>query len=174
LRIKTYEAQIKEESAKLESANRSRREEYTNKIVGIQSDLDAARTRFDAVEKQQAELSHQEEESRRRKDEMEVDLRRTERERNEVEKAIKDMQSQKENRLRAFGHNMPELVERISQEKRWRGRTPVGPFGRYIKLERPEFANVLESTIGRLLNNFVVETFEDKRLLSQMLDRHGL
>ena len=136
--------------------------------------MDAARTRFDAVEKQQAELSHQEEESRRRKDEMEVDLRRTERERNEVEKAIKDMQSQKENRLRAFGHSMPELVERISQEKRWRGRTPVGPFGRYIKLERPEFANVLESTIGRLLNNFVVETFEDKRLLSQMLDRHGL
>ncbi|CAO3671505.1 unnamed protein product [Umbelopsis ramanniana] len=173
-RISTYEAQIKEESAKLESANRSRREEYTNKIVGIQSDLDAARTIFDAVEKQQAELSHQEEESRRRKDEMEVDLRRTERERNEVEKAIKDMRSQKENRLRAFGHSMPELVERISQEKRWRGRTPVGPFGRYIKLERPEFANVLESTIGRLLNNFVVETFEDKRLLSQMLDRHGL
>ncbi|KAI9284702.1 hypothetical protein BC943DRAFT_307252 [Umbelopsis sp. AD052] len=173
-RIKTYEAQIKEESAKLESANRSRREEYTNKIVGLQSDLDAARTRFDAVEKQQVELSNQEEESRRRKDEMEMEVRRSERERNEVEKTIKDMQSQKENRLRAFGHNMPELVERISQEKRWRGRTPVGPFGRYIKLERPEFANVLESTIGRLLNNFVVETFEDKRLLSQMLDRHGL
>lgn len=136
--------------------------------------MDAARTRFDDVEKQQAKLSQQEEESRRRKDEMEVELRRTERERNEVEKAIKDMQSQKENRLRAFGHSMPELVERISQENRWRGRTPVGPFGRYIKLERPEFANVLESTIGRLLNNFVVETFEDKRLLSQMLDRHGL
>lgn len=169
-----YDAQIKEEAAKLESANRNRREAYSRQISEVQSELETAQTGFESVEKQQIEVANQEENAKRRKDEMDIELRRTERERSDLEKSIRDMESQKENRLRAFGQKMPELVEAINRERRWRGRTPVGPFGRYIKLERPEFANVLETTIGRMLNNFVVETFEDKRLLSQMLDRMNL
>ncbi|GAB5592606.1 Structural maintenance of chromosomes protein 6 [Umbelopsis nana] len=173
-RIAVYDAQIKEEAAKLESANRNRREAYTRQISEVQSELETAQTGFESVEKQQIEVANQEENAKRRKDEMDIELRRTERERSDLEKSIRDMESQRENRLRAFGQKMPELVEVINRERRWRGRTPVGPFGRYIKLECPEFANVLETTIGRMLNNFVVETFEDKRLLSQMLDRMNL
>lgn len=158
----------------MESENRSRREHTTQNIERLQAQLDETRNEFAAMEKKILSIANQEEEDKRRKEEMELDLRRTERELNDLEKSIRDMQSQKENRLRAFGHNMPELVEDIAREKRWRGRAPVGPFGRYIKLERPEFANVLETTVGRMLNNFVVETFEDKRLLAQLLDRRKL
>lgn len=172
--IAAYDKQIKEEAAKLESQNRSRREENTKQIAQLRADLDTARKESGSIDKDLSNIANQEEDDRRSKDEMELELRRVEREAKDLERSIQDMQSQKENRLRAFGHGMPELVEAISRESRWRGRTPVGPFGRYIKLERPEFANVLETTIGRLLNNFVVENFEDKRLLSQMLDRMKL
>jgi chromosome segregation ATPase len=158
----------------LESENRNRREQTTQKIERLQAQLDDSRNEFSAMEKKILNVTNQEEEDKRQKDEMELELRRAERELRDLEKSIRDMQSQKENRLRAFGHGMPELVEDIDREKRWRGRAPVGPFGRYIKLERPEFANVLETTVGRMLNNFVVETFEDKRLLAQMLDRRKL
>ncbi|KAG2177018.1 hypothetical protein INT43_007672, partial [Umbelopsis isabellina] len=172
--IGAYDKQIKEEASKLESENRSRREHTTQNIERLQAQLDETRNEFAAMEKKILSITNQEEEDKRRKEEMELDLRRTEREHGDLEKSIRDMKSQKENRLRAFGYNMPDLVEDIAREKRWRGRAPVGPFGRYIKLERPEFANVLETTVGRMLNNFVVETFEDKRLLSQLLDRRKL
>ncbi|KAJ2957925.1 hypothetical protein NQZ79_g6440 [Umbelopsis isabellina] len=172
--IAAYDKQIKEEASKLESENRSRREQTTQNIERLQAQLDDTRNEFAAMEKKILSIANQEEEDKRRKEEMELELRRTERELGDLEKSIRDMQSQKENRLRAFGYGMPELVEDIAREKRWRGRAPVGPFGRYIKLERPEFANVLETTVGRMLNNFVVETFEDKRLLAQLLDRRKM
>lgn len=84
------------------------------------------------------------------------------------------LQAQKENKLKAFGHRMPEALVAIANERRWTGQPPVGPFGQYMNLKHPEFAEVMEISLGTSLSNFAVETFQDQALLRHILARHDL
>ena len=46
------------------------------------------------------------------------------------------MKQRKADALRAFGQNMPDVmraIKKLEQEGRWRGRMPIGPFGRPVK-----------------------------------------
>lgn len=52
-----------------------------------------------------------------------------------VEKDIQSLNQQKTDRLKAYGHNMPDVirdVRQLEQQGRWRGRMPIGPFGEII------------------------------------------
>ncbi|KAI8335914.1 hypothetical protein BC941DRAFT_66438 [Chlamydoabsidia padenii] len=69
---------------------------------------------------------------------------------------------------------MPEALQAIANERRWRGQPPVGPFGQYMNLKYPEFAEVMEISLGNNLSNFAVENFQDQALLRQILVRNDL
>ncbi|SAM00180.1 hypothetical protein [Absidia glauca] len=99
----------------------------------------------------------------------------------ELVKSYKDLevtkqrlQAQKENKLKAFGQRMPEALVAIANERRWTGQPPVGPFGQYMNLKHPEFAEVMEISLGKSLSNFAVENFQDQALLRHILARHDL
>jgi chromosome segregation ATPase len=99
----------------------------------------------------------------------------------ELVKSYKDLEvtkqrlkAQKENKLKAFGHRMPEALVAIANERRWTGQLPVGPFGQYMNLKHPEFAEVMEISLGTSLSNFAVENFQDQALLRHILARHDL
>jgi chromosome segregation ATPase len=76
--------------------------------------------------------------------------------------------------MRAYGSNMPKVLADIQRETRWERRRPVGPFGSTLQLLKPQFADTLESVLNKQLNAFVVETFEDKKLLFNILSNHNM
>ncbi|KAJ3044118.1 Structural maintenance of chromosomes protein 6 [Rhizophlyctis rosea] len=90
---------------------------------------------------------------------------------------IKDLHQQKNNRLFAYGRQMPEVLRVIDQfheQGRWKGRKPIGPFGIHVKLADQRFLRVIESVLGNTLGAFGVEYHEDLLLLQQVLDRYNI
>jgi chromosome segregation ATPase len=69
---------------------------------------------------------------------------------------------------RAFA---PQIHNVLRQLKNERGFTkpPVGPMGMHIKLLKPEWGSVIESTCGGQMNAFVVANYQDKMLLTRIL-----
>ncbi|KAG9669567.1 DNA repair protein Rad18, partial [Aureobasidium melanogenum] len=69
----------------------------------------------------------------------------------------------------------PQIHNVLRQLKNERGFTqqPVGPFGMHVRLLKPEWGSIIETTFGRQLNSFVVRNVQDSRLLSRILQQHN-
>ncbi|OJD12803.1 hypothetical protein AJ78_06660 [Emergomyces pasteurianus Ep9510] len=91
---------------------------------------------------------------------------------------------QAENRLRSlmrdrgqqqggFHEKMPMLLRAIEQEQYKFSRKPVGPLGNHIRLLKPKWSGVLESSLGANLSGFVVTTKSDSNTLSSIMKRVG-
>ena len=96
-----------------------------------------------------------------------------ERQRKSLRDKIDSLRHQKSNTLRAFGRFMPEVLHDINEERGWT-RKPVGPFGRFVTLKNPEYTETMELVLGKVLNSFVVETYEDRRRLTRILERRNM
>ncbi|EEH03156.1 DNA repair protein [Histoplasma capsulatum G186AR] len=91
---------------------------------------------------------------------------------------------QTENRLRSltrdrgqqqngFHEKMPMLLRAIEQEQYKFSRKPVGPLGNHIRLLKPKWSGVLESSLGANLTGFVVTAKSDSNILSSIMKRVG-
>lgn len=109
---------------------------------------------------------------RARRSQLQRDIEQLKTELTNTESLIRDLQSQKENRVKAFGNAMPEILRAINAETRWQ-RRPVGPFGMHIKLKYMEWADIMESLIGSMLQSFLVQSHEDEKILRAILKRYN-
>lgn len=94
--------------------------------------------------------------------------------RNKIEEyrnTMSNLEAQRGDSMRAYGSQMPQVLDAIRRETRWKKRKPVGPLGATLKLLQPQFADTLEIFFKKTLNAFVVECFEDKNLLFNILRR---
>ncbi|KAI9349755.1 hypothetical protein BDR26DRAFT_891806 [Obelidium mucronatum] len=87
----------------------------------------------------------------------------------------RQMEQSNYDRITAYGNNMPHVlreIEAIKQQRGWKGDTPLGPLGIFIKLKEPEFKKTIEAVLGPLLRSFVVDTVEDRDQLRAIFNRH--
>ncbi|BGP39124.1 Structural maintenance of chromosomes protein 6 [Rhodotorula kratochvilovae] len=70
------------------------------------------------------------------------------------------------NNLLAYGPRTQHYLQAINGE-RWRDK-PIGPIGQYVKLDHPQYANVLESFFGPTLNGFICTNGEDAARLKRI------
>ena len=65
----------------------------------------------------------------------------------------------------------PPIHNVLRQIKNERGfiQPPVGPMGMHVRLLKPEWASIIETTCGGQLNAFVVQNNQDLKLLSRIL-----
>ncbi|OAX81956.1 hypothetical protein ACJ72_03701 [Emergomyces africanus] len=124
---------------------------------------------------------------RRDVDRLQEDIQKAERDlqgkREPVTKQRSDIE-QAENRLRSlmrdkgqqqggFHEKMPMLLRAIEQEQYKFSRKPVGPLGNHIRLLKPKWSGVLESSLGANLSGFVVTTKSDSNTLSDLFSALG-
>ena len=86
---------------------------------------------------------------------------------------IQQMLNQQQNRIRAFGENMPDLVRRIDElhkQRRWEGFKPIGPIGLHVKLNNhgQNYEQLIDSLLGATLDGMIVETTRDQDMLQQL------
>lgn len=91
----------------------------------------------------------------------------------EAKKKIESLRLQRQDKLTAFGKSVPHLLQDIQREQRWQHK-PVGPLGRYLKLRKPEFSDVIEMVLNQLMNAYIVENFHDQKLLKALLKKHRM
>ncbi|KAF7722745.1 Structural maintenance of chromosomes protein 6 [Apophysomyces ossiformis] len=173
-RLKRCEQNLAAEMAKLESNNQSKRDAITEKIKELDESKHTKLKKKEALQSEIIELERRQQDAQEQKNEVEQKLSAASHQRDELKKRIINLRAQKEDKMRAYGQSMPEVLKDIEAETRWKMGKPVGPFGAYITLNYPEYADVLELVLNRQMISFVVQCFEDKALLSRILQRRRM
>ncbi|KAG0176448.1 Structural maintenance of chromosomes protein 6 [Apophysomyces sp. BC1021] len=91
-----------------------------------------------------------------------------------LQRNLENLRSHSTDTLKVYGANLPTVLRDIQSESGWKMAKPVGPFGKFIHVERPEFAEVLEKLLSNMMRAFVVECFEDRTLLLRILERRQM
>jgi chromosome segregation ATPase len=169
-----HEKLLKIETDKLEASSRLKRDEISEEISKIRQSVDDKVKKAKQFRVEQRELGEQIKEARDRLNRVHRDGSDMRQRKEEIRRAIDNSEAQRGDRMRAFGHNMPQVLEAIRRETHWRKRKPVGPLGATLELLHPQYSETLEVFFSKTLNAFVVECFEDKSLLYQILVRYKM
>lgn len=109
---------------------------------------------------------------------MQDDLRRVDHDISNVRNQIRDYEANKGGRLAAYGsgdvamNSVLREIDELDKQRRWAGQKPIGPFGLYLELKRPEYASIIETLLKDTLNSFGVENVQDQRLLLGILKKN--
>jgi len=90
------------------------------------------------------------------------------------EQQLKKLKEQKQNRARAFGEKMPEIIALIDKNKSLFSMAPIGPIGMRLSLKDNKWATAVESAIASSLNSFIVNSHEDEQKLKELLKKNQL
>ena len=86
------------------------------------------------------------------------------------EDQLRSMSQDQGDWTRAYHRNVSNLLRAIERESGFKER-PVGPFGRYIRLLKPEWSSILERSLGGILDSFAVTSKHDQSLLASLMKR---
>ncbi|KAK0648780.1 hypothetical protein B0T16DRAFT_408777 [Cercophora newfieldiana] len=64
---------------------------------------------------------------------------------------------------------VPRLVKAINENEHRFKHKPIGPLGAHIQLLKPQWSAILETTLGKNLNGFLVSNNEDSKVLAGMM-----
>ncbi|CAI2162914.1 7525_t:CDS:10 [Funneliformis geosporum] len=168
--VEKHQHRIDEETQKLKDVNRQKRNDIMNAIRTAEEQLETLVEEQKQCRSQLTELEEKSVHIRNQKLSWEGDLRRNQEDIARNENLLHQLREQKSNNLKIFGPTIPDVLNAISIEKRW-NKIPVGPFGLYMKLLKPDWSDILESVIGNTLSTFAVNNHRDQRLLSDILKR---
>lgn len=167
---KSLEARIADETRKLNEDNRERREALDNTRRKLEDERQT-------LEAQKADKNNEyrtaEQELRTLNQGLSAAVDEQKRQRNkvaELDTLIARLNSTRSNRIMAFGQSIPQLLQAINNETRWK-KKPVGPLGLHLELKDQKWAPVLESVIGTTLDAFSVTNHDDRRLLTELMRR---
>ena len=93
--------------------------------------------------------------------------------RDEVTRSENQLRSMSQDRgdwTRAYHRNLPTLLKALERESGFKEH-PVGPFGRHIRLLKPEWSSILERSLGGILDSFAVTSKHDQSLLASLMKR---
>jgi hypothetical protein len=81
---------------------------------------------------------------------------------------LRNLESRRTNELAAFGHGIENVLKDIDRA-RWAGAKPVGPLGRYVKLNDFAYKGLMEANLGSILCSFAVQDSRDRGQLQGIL-----
>ncbi|PKY20161.1 P-loop containing nucleoside triphosphate hydrolase protein [Rhizophagus irregularis] len=169
--VERHQQRINEETSKLKDDNLQKRNEIINAIKVSEEQHAALIEGQKQCKSQLTELEEKIDHIQSQKFSWEGQLQRCQEEIIRYERLLQQLSDQKSDRLKIFGQAIPDVLSAINRERRWH-RKPVGPFGLFIKLLKPEWSETLESVIGNTLSTFAVNNHNDQRLLADIMKRY--
>ncbi|KAJ2873693.1 Structural maintenance of chromosomes protein 6, partial [Coemansia asiatica] len=164
--------EIDAERARLQETDQDGKERLRNTIVSLEETIKEEESRIAQLQGEQQEYEQQ---SRSLSDSKSGYIRAVDKAKTIVSRTrsnLDDLKRQTANRLNAFGRGVPEALALIKKTK-WRGMQPVGPIGDCIKLRDRRWAPVIETTLDKSLNAFLVDSHADRVTLDGIFRRVG-
>ena len=93
----------------------------------------------------------------------------------ENERGMKNAQRQGSSKLALYGEKIPKLVDAIQKSKFL--KPPIGPLGIEVEIRdnvSRKHVEVIETELGNLLSSFLVDNFQDKRVLDRLAKSVGI
>lgn len=91
------------------------------------------------------------------------------------QRSLKTLEDSRGQWLRAYDdgkQTMKRLLNAIDGDTRFK-KKPVGPYGRHVRILKPEWTSIVESSFGQHLSAFCVTSKDDERVLSDLMRRNG-
>ena len=88
----------------------------------------------------------------------------------QCESQLRSLTQDRGNWLRAYNRNLPNLLRAIDKEQGFKEK-PVGPFGKHIRLLKPQWSSILEKSMGGILESFAVTSKHDQSILTGLMKR---
>ncbi|KAJ2679177.1 Structural maintenance of chromosomes protein 6 [Coemansia spiralis] len=166
-RMESIEKQIEAERARVEDTSHEGAEKLEAAVAILEETIQAEQAQIQDYQAQQQEYEVQANKLRQEKPSKERELHRLQKEESEARSNLENLQNQVSNRLNAFGKGVTEALAMI-EKKQWRSMRPVGPLGKYVKLRNPEWSRIIETTLDKSLNAFLVASHADRITLDEI------
>ncbi|KAJ1723739.1 Structural maintenance of chromosomes protein 6 [Coemansia erecta] len=171
-RITSLNREIETERGRLQNTDQASKERLRARIAELE---DSIKDEEAGIARLQEEQLQYEQESKTISDSKGDVTRAFDRSKISVSRSrasLDDLNRQTANRLNAFGRGVPEAVDRIKRAQ-WRGMQPIGPIGDCIKVRDPKWAPVIETTLDKSMNAFLVDNYADRESLDGILRQVG-
>jgi structural maintenance of chromosomes protein 6 len=166
-RVKRFERDIEVEQKRLEDANGGAQ---SRTLAEVEEAERAVFEASEALDQNRGEIKRLEE-ARQQGKEKEASARSLlavkQKDVETARERLNSLTHDRGNVMAGFDTKMPRLLQQIRNDSGFREK-PIGPLGMHIKLLKPEWSQVLESTLNTALNSFIVTSKPDQMRLSSM------
>ncbi|KAF7728561.1 Structural maintenance of chromosomes protein 6 [Apophysomyces ossiformis] len=167
----SYDHKIQSERRRLGLVNR---DQLVNEVVDLEARKQQECLRIMSINRDIDELGIQRDQVMSQINQKSASLEQASRISESLRRGLENLHRHAHNSANTYHANMPQALDDISAETRWRMSRPVGPFGAHVHLERPEYAELLEKLLSNLKDAFAVECFDDKARLTGILNRRNM
>ncbi|KAK3074202.1 Structural maintenance of chromosomes protein 6 [Teratosphaeriaceae sp. CCFEE 6253] len=169
-RTKMLAKQVAEERSRMADAEGEEHAQRLQKLEQLEAGVNATKLEYAVHAEDGGDLKHQQDQTFGALETARATREQRQGELNEAKRSLHEMGRSPGHPFAGYNQNMEKLVRAVDQETRWRHK-PVGPMGRHVRLLKPKWSHQIEKTFGAALNAFVVTTNDDKRLLSDLMNR---
>ncbi|KAF1811318.1 DNA repair protein Rad18 [Eremomyces bilateralis CBS 781.70] len=163
---------IEAEKRRIEMVDGGEHARKQEELVEVKAKLQRAIQELDQNKKDLADLRENDKSAVNDVRAAEDRLREKEGEIKMKERQINDLGNQERQWMDAYPRGLQQLLRLIQNDRRFRER-PVGPIGSHVRLKDPKWSSVLERFFGGVLNNFVVTSPADRRVLAELMTKAG-
>ncbi|KAJ2466250.1 Structural maintenance of chromosomes protein 6, partial [Coemansia sp. RSA 2322] len=169
-RIGSLKAEIKTERARLKDKDHDGKEKLKLAISALEDTIKEEEARIADLQAQQQTYEDRSSELREAKVGCFNEVDKNQRLVTATRKGLEELTQSVSNQMNAFGRGVPEALAMI-EKARWSNMKPIGPIGKYVKLRDPKFSRVIETTLDKTLNSFLVESHADRTALDAIFRR---
>ncbi|KAJ2492563.1 Structural maintenance of chromosomes protein 6 [Coemansia sp. RSA 2050] len=171
-RISSLTAEIATERARLKSKDQAGKEKLRLAITGLEDNVKEEEARIADLQAEQQAFEDRSGVLRETKVGCHRQVEKSRELVTRTKASLDEMLRSVSNRLNAFGQGIIEALDMIDKT-RWRNTKPIGPIGRFVKLRDPKWARIIETTLDKSLNSFLVESHADRTTLDAIFRRCG-
>ncbi|KAJ2016071.1 Structural maintenance of chromosomes protein 6 [Coemansia sp. S680] len=169
-RISSLTAEIATERARMESKDQAGKEKLRLAITALEDNIKEEEARIADLQAEQKTFEERSSVLRETKVGCHREADKCRDLVTQTRAGLEEMMRSTSNRLNAFGRGVVEALDMIDRAQ-WRNSKPIGPIGRFVKLRNPKFSRIIETTLDKTLDAFLVESHADRVTLDAIFRR---
>jgi chromosome segregation ATPase len=164
-KVEKFQRDIEEEQKRLEAANGGAHARTLEEIKEAESVVSEAHAALEQFNRETTRLEEARQQGKEKENGMKGPLAARRKAVDEARERLSTLNLDRGNVMAGFDHRMPRVLQHIRNDAGFREK-PIGPLGMHIKLLKPEWSQILESTMGGILSSFIVTNKPDQMRLS--------
>ncbi|KAK5125122.1 hypothetical protein LTR85_000798 [Meristemomyces frigidus] len=168
--IKKLEKKEKEERDRIAGAEGSQHAVRLEKLEELKLAAEQAKDRQTEHGTQSAELEQKKTAAFHAYEATKPPVERRKEELQRARRSLNELQHNQGRPYASYRGNMEQLVQAVDRETRWRQK-PVGPMGKHVRLQQPNWGPLIEKMFGAALDAFVVTNGQDQKMLNDLMRR---
>jgi chromosome segregation ATPase len=164
-KVEKFQRDIEEEQKRLEAANGGAHARTLEEIKEAESVVSEAHAALEQFNRETTRLEEARQQGKEKENGMKGPLAARRKTVDEARERLSTLNLDHGNVMAGFDHKMPRVLQHIRNDAGFREK-PIGPLGMHIKLLKPEWSHILETTMGGILSSFIVTNKPDQMRLS--------